>query len=90
MKWQGDEYEVIVLGSGLAGLVAGTFLSQKNHKVLLLEENKYHPSYSKDGYRFVPFSNFSEKRLKLSLLEKISQSLDLSLCTDHREGERKD
>jgi phytoene dehydrogenase-like protein len=86
MKWQGDEYEVIVLGSGLAGLVAGTFLSQKNHKVLLLGENKYHPSYSKDGYRFVPFSNFSERRLKLSLLEKISQSLDLSLCTDHREG----
>jgi len=89
MKWKGDGYEVIVLGSGLAGLVAGTFLSQKGHKVLLLKENKYRPSHSKDGYRFVPFSNFSERRLKLSLLEEISQSLDLSSFTDDREGEGK-
>jgi phytoene dehydrogenase-like protein len=89
MKWQGDEYEVIVLGSGLAGLVAGTFLSQRNRKVLLFREKKYHPSHSKDGYRFVPFSSFSEKRLKSSLLREISQSLDLSLFTENREGEGK-
>jgi len=89
MKWQGDEYEVIVLGSGLAGLVAGTFLSQKNHKVLLLKENKYQPSHSRDGYHFLPFSSFSEKRLKFSLLREFSRSLDLSLFTDNREGKGK-
>jgi phytoene dehydrogenase-like protein len=87
MKQQGDEYEVIVLGSGLGGLVAGACLSKKNHNVLFLKESKYHPSYIKEGYRFVPFSNFSERRLKLSLLKKISQTLSLSIMTDDQRAD---
>jgi len=89
MKWQGDEYEAIVLGSGLGGLVAGTCLSRKNHKVLLFKENRYDPAYVSGGYRFVPFSNFSERRLRLSFLKRISKALDLSLLTNHREGDEK-
>lgn len=80
--------EVIILGSGLGGLVAGTLLSKNNHSVLLLREKGYQSSYALKGYRFVPFSNFSEKRLRPSLLKKISQSLNLPLTQTQEEGKQ--
>ncbi len=77
MKWQGDEYKVVILGSGLGGLIAGTYLSRGHQPVLLLRENQYQSSYEEKGYRFMPFSNFSEKRIKGTLLERISKDLDI-------------
>ncbi len=85
MKQPGNEQGVIVLGSGLGGLVAGTLLSKNNHSVLLLREKGYQSSYSTKGYHFLPFSNFSEKSLKPSLVRKISQALNLSLLMGTRE-----
>ena len=79
MKWQGDEYEVIILGSDIGGLIAGTYLSKEHHSVLLLKENQYHPFHEEKGYRFIPFSNFSEKRIKGDLLERVSKDLDFPL-----------
>jgi phytoene dehydrogenase-like protein len=79
MKWQDDEYEVIVLGSGLGGLIAGTRLSKEHRRVLLLREKPYQPFREEKGYRFVPFSNFSEKRIKAALLKRISKELELPL-----------
>jgi phytoene dehydrogenase-like protein len=90
MKWQGDEYEVIILGSGLGGLIAGTYLSKKHLRVLLLKENQYHPSSEKIGYRFVPFSNFSEKRIQSTLLKRISKELDCPLFISDRVGAKRD
>jgi phytoene dehydrogenase-like protein len=88
MKQSGNEQEVIVLGSGLGGLVAGTLLSKNNHPVLLLREKGYQPSYAIKGYHFVPFSNFSEKRVSPSLLKKISQALNLPFMMGTREEVR--
>jgi len=88
MKWLGNEQEVIVLGSGLAGLVAGTFLSKNNRSVLLLREKGYQPSYSTRGYHFIPFSNLSERSLKPSLVRRVSQALNLSLLMGTREDGR--
>jgi phytoene dehydrogenase-like protein len=86
MKWQGEEYEVIILGSGLGGLIAGTYLSKEHHRVLLLRENQYHPSCEEMGYRFVPFSNLSERRIKVPLLKRISKELDCPLfISDYKE-----
>ena len=79
---------MIVLGSGLGGLVAGTLLSKNNHSVLLLREKGYQSSYALKGYRFAPFSNVSEKRLRPSLLKMISQSLNLSLTRTQEEGKQ--
>jgi phytoene dehydrogenase-like protein len=86
MKQPRNDQEVIVLGSGLGGLVAGTLLSRNNHSVLLLREKGYQSSYSTQGYHFLPFSNFSEKSLKPSLVRKISQTLNLSLLMGTREN----
>jgi phytoene dehydrogenase-like protein len=86
MKRQSDEFEVVVLGSALGGLIAATLLSRHNRKILCLKESQYHPSYLREGYRFVPFSNFSEKRFKLYLWKALSQALNLSSLTyDHRQ-----
>ena len=91
MEQKGEEHEVVILGSGLGGLIAGALLSKRNHKVLLLKEKRYQPSFVREGYRFIPFSNFSEKLLKLPLLQKVSQTLNLpSLMGDRGEGKKAD
>jgi phytoene dehydrogenase-like protein len=89
MKWQDEEYEVIILGSGLGGLIAGTYLSKEHHRVLLLKERQYYPSGGEIGYRFIPFSNFSERRIKVPLLKRISKELDFPLFISDR-GETRD
>lgn len=89
MKQPVDEHEIIVLGSGLGGLITAALLSCHNHNVLFLKENQYHPFYVKDGYRFVPFSNFSERRVKLSLLEKVSYALNLPFLSSDQKERRK-
>jgi phytoene dehydrogenase-like protein len=89
MRRKSEEHEIIILGSGLGGLVAGALLSRSNRKVLLLKERRYQPSFVREGYRFVPFSNFSERRLKHSLLQKIVHTLNLPPVTGDRENGRK-
>ncbi len=78
MNRQPNECEVIILGSGLGGLIAAALLVKKGHQVLLLKEKGYQSSYRREGYEFTPFSNFSEKRLGPALLRRISKELDLS------------
>ena len=78
MNQQEKDHDVILLGSGLGGLIAGASLAKKGRSVLLLRERGYLSSYRRDGYRFTPLSNFSEKRLRPSLVQEIAQELDLS------------
>lgn len=89
MERQSDEYEVAVLGCGLGGLIAATLASSHNRNVLLLKESSYHPFHVRDGYRFVPFSNLSERRLSPSLFHEVSHLLNLSPLTRDREDARK-
>ncbi len=76
MKHPDKTYDVIVLCTGFSGLIAANRLTKENRSVLLLKEKKYHSSYSRGGYRFVPFSNFSEKRIPAWLLKRISRAAD--------------
>ncbi len=79
MTRRDEKRDVIILGSGLGGLVAGIFLSLRGHSVLLLKEKGYQHFYLTRGYRFSPFSSFSEKFLEGRILEEVSQALGLSL-----------
>jgi phytoene dehydrogenase-like protein len=84
MRWKESDPEIIILGSGLGGMIAGTLLSRKNHSVLLLKEKDYQRSYAEKGYRFTPFSSLSEKSLKRALLRRLSQALNLPLMSERQ------
>jgi len=70
-------FDVAILGTGWGGLIAALQLIQTQRTVLLLKEKRFRPTYLREGYRFLPFSNFSEKRIPVSLLRKILPSSDL-------------
>jgi phytoene dehydrogenase-like protein len=80
MNQEEKDHDVILLGSGLGGLIAGALLVKKGRSVLLLRERGYLSSYRRDGYRFTSLSNFSEKRVRPSLVQQIVQELDLSFA----------
>jgi phytoene dehydrogenase-like protein len=83
---QGNEYDAILLGSGLASLMAGVLLSKEKHSVLLLKEKGYEPLFLKDGYHFIPFSSFSERLLRLSTLRRLFQLLSAPLPFEFQNG----
>jgi len=51
-----DEYDVIIIGAGIGGLVCGCYLARAGLKVLIVEKNSkpggYCTSFEKDGFRF--------------------------------------
>lgn len=77
MKYQPKVFDVAIIGSGLGGLIAANGLAKENRSVLLLKEKDYHPSYLREGYRFLPFSNFSERRIQTTLLNRVYQTLGI-------------
>src|SRR4030066_1075909 len=81
MKRQSHQREVIVLGSGLGGLIAGTILAKKNFSVQMLKEREYQPFFVKKGYRFTSFSNFSEIHLSPTFIDQSFQEWDFSFST---------
>lgn len=76
MKHRQKVFDVILIGSGPGGVIAGARLAKENRRVLLLKEEKYKPSFQRDGYHFIPFSNLSENLVRPSLLKKISFPAD--------------
>ncbi len=88
MKQESELYDVMVLGFGLGGLVAATRLLKEHHTVILLKEKKHHLSCQADGYRFLPFSNFSERLIKRALLERVSKELGFPLLMSDRGEDR--
>jgi phytoene dehydrogenase-like protein len=87
---QVKEYDTILLGSGLASLIAGILLSREKHSVLVLKEKGYEPLFLKDGYHFIPFSSFSERLLRLSTLRGLFQLLSSPLPFEFQKGEELD
>ncbi|MCM8786935.1 MAG: NAD(P)/FAD-dependent oxidoreductase [Candidatus Omnitrophica bacterium] len=51
-----DQYDVIIIGAGIGGLVCGCYLAKAGLKVLIVEKNDkpggYCQSFERDGYRF--------------------------------------
>lgn len=78
-KWgavyQGNKYQTIVLGAGIAGLTAGHVLAEHNKEVVLFEKNDTYGglcrSFCLDGFTFDTFAhvNFSKDSFVLSMME---------------------
>ena len=51
-----DEYDVIIVGSGIGGLTCGALLSKRGYKILILEQHYrvggYCSSFNRDGFTF--------------------------------------
>ena len=51
-----DQYDVIIIGAGIGGLVCGCYLAKAGLKVLIVEKNQkpggYCTSFERDGFRF--------------------------------------
>jgi len=51
-----DQYDVIIIGAGIGGLVCGCYLARAGLKVLIVEKNSkpggYCTSFERDGFRF--------------------------------------
>ena len=83
---QVNMYDAILVGSGLASLMAGLRLSRGKYSVLLLKEKGYEPLFLKDGYSFMPFSSFSERLLRLSTLRGLFEWLGSPLHFEFQKG----
>ncbi len=79
-------FDVIVLGGRLGGLIAATHLVKEGRSVLLLKERNYRPYYTREGYRFVPFSNLTEKQIPADLLKSIPSMI--SPVTHRKKSEK--
>jgi len=71
-------YETIVIGTGIGGLFAAALMAKRGISILILKEKGYEPYLEKSGYRFVPFSNFTEKNLSKKLIELVFEELEIS------------
>jgi all-trans-retinol 13,14-reductase len=51
-----NEYDVIIIGSGMGGLTCGALLSKRGYKVLVLEQHNqvggYYTSFRRKGFIF--------------------------------------
>lgn len=65
-------FDVIVMGGELRGLISAALLVKGKKNVLVLKEKGYRPFYERDGYRFVPFSTFSEETIRADLFKNLS------------------
>src|SRR5437868_8104817 len=65
-----QDYDAVIIGAGPAGSAAGTVLAEKDHRVAILEREKF-PRYH-IGESLLPFT--FEPLQRLGLIEKMRQS----------------
>ena len=77
-----DQYDVIIIGAGIGGLVCGCYLARAGLKVLIVEKNSkpggYCTSFEKDGFRFDSCVHSLGGATK-GVLAKIIKELDLDI-----------
>jgi phytoene dehydrogenase-like protein len=78
-----DEYDVIIVGAGIGGLVCGCYLAKAGMKVLIVEKNNkpggYCTSFDKDGFKFDVCAHGLGGMRKNGNLRKIIAELKLDL-----------
>lgn len=74
------EYDVIIIGGGIAGITAALYLKQANKKVLLIEKSMYGGSLNKISTikNFPGFSNIMGPELAMNLYKQL-KDLDIEI-----------
>ena len=74
-----DHYDVIVIGAGIGGLTAGTYLGKAGLKVLIVERAEkvggYCGSFNYEGYRFDEAVHYINHMRQGGILNRISHEL---------------
>jgi all-trans-retinol 13,14-reductase len=74
-------YDVVMIGSGIGGLVCGCFLAKRNKKVLIIEKNNYVggycTSFERRGFKFNSFVRGFVGLGKGGILQKIFSELNV-------------
>ena len=75
------EYDAIIIGGGLAGLVTGTALSKRGKKVLLLEKGHmlggYQVYFKRDDFTIEPCLHLTAETGEGSAISQILTQLDM-------------
>ncbi len=80
-----EKFDIIIVGSGLGGWIAGTLLAKEKRSVLLLKEKGGESFFASNRYRLSPFSSISEKRLPPSVARKLVEILGLPFPGEDRQ-----
>ena len=76
------EYDVIIIGAGISGLVCGCYLAKSGLKILIIEKNPkvggYCVSFVKNGYYFDACAHSLGSCRKNGNLDKMISELGLS------------
>jgi phytoene dehydrogenase-like protein len=76
-----DEYDCIIIGAGIGGLVCGCYLAKAGMKVLIVEKNEkvggYCQSFVKDGFWFDTGAHYLGSLRRSGALRKIFDDLRL-------------
>ncbi len=77
------EYDVIVLGAGVAGLICGTFLAKSGKKVLIIEQHSipggYCTSFKRKGFIFDAAVHHIGGCGKWSVVGRCLKELDINI-----------
>jgi len=75
------QYDVIIIGSGIAGLVTGCYLARSGIRVLILERNVkpggYCGTFKKDNYRFDEAVHYVNNLGQNGILRQVLEELDV-------------
>lgn len=81
-----DHYDVIVIGAGIGGLTAGTYLAKTGLKVLIIERGEkvggYCGSFNHEGYRFDEAVHYINHMRRGGILSRIIHELGIDKLLD--------
>lgn len=76
------DYDVVIIGAGISGLVCGCYLAKAGLKTLIVEKNPrpggYCSSFTSKGFHFDAFAHSLSSLRRNGALNKICNDLDLS------------
>ncbi|MEI8011766.1 MAG: NAD(P)/FAD-dependent oxidoreductase, partial [Candidatus Omnitrophota bacterium] len=79
--WDQLEYDVIIIGAGIGGLVCGNYLAQSGKKVLILEKNNFAggccSSFVRDGFLFDTCAHYFTQLGENNFLQNILYDLKI-------------